>query len=113
MFRLATLFNILPTVTGQLGPNYDPLFFDVVLYIVAAVIAIIMGIVAIIVFLASRKKVHVKPQMKAYKDPYDTAKSKATQTQDDTQFWVCPNCGGGIQYRNGKQFCPSCNTNLK
>ena len=34
------------------------------------------------------------------------------KTQDDTQFWVCPNCGGDTQYRNGKQFCPSCNMYL-
>jgi len=108
VFRLATLFNILPTVTGQLGPTYDPLFYDVILYIVAAVIAIIVGIIAIIVFLVSRKKVHVKPHMKTYKDPYDTAKSKATQRQDDTQFWVCPNCGSDTQMKDERQYCPSC-----
>jgi len=36
------------------------------------------------------------------------AKSKTTQRQDDTQFWVCPHCGGDTQYRNGKQYCSSC-----
>jgi len=25
--------NILSTLTGQLGPNYDPLFYDVMIYI--------------------------------------------------------------------------------
>ena len=28
-----TLLNILTSVTGQIGPNYDPLFYDVMLYI--------------------------------------------------------------------------------
>ena len=27
------LLNILTSVTGQIGPNYDPLFYDVMLYI--------------------------------------------------------------------------------
>jgi len=40
------------------------------------------------------------------------AKAQATQRQDDTQFWVCPHCGGDTQYRNEKQFCPSCNMYL-
>ena len=25
--------NILSSITGQLGPNYDPLFYDVMIYI--------------------------------------------------------------------------------
>ena len=28
-----TLLSILSSVTGQIGPNYDPLFYDVMLYI--------------------------------------------------------------------------------
>ncbi len=40
------------------------------------------------------------------------AKAQTPQTQDDTQFWVCPHCGGDTQYRNGKQYCSSCNVYL-
>jgi len=29
---LGALLNILSSVTGQIGPNYDPLFYDVMLY---------------------------------------------------------------------------------
>ena len=32
--------------------------------------------------------------------------------QDETQFWVCPNCGGDIQMKDTKQSCPSCKTYL-
>ena len=30
---LGIVLNILSSVTGQLGPNYDPLFYDVMTYI--------------------------------------------------------------------------------
>ena len=39
--------------------------------------------------------------------------SKIIPPSDDTQFWVCPNCGSDTQMKNGRQFCPSCNVNLK
>ena len=89
MFLLATLFNILPTITGQLGPNYDPLFFDVMTYIFAAIILIVIVIIAIIVFLVTRKKVHVTPQ-------------------DSTQFWVCPVCGNDTKEYHGRSYCHNC-----
>ena len=28
-----TILSILSSLTGQLGPNYDPLFYDVMVYI--------------------------------------------------------------------------------
>ena len=31
---------------------------------------------------------------------------------DDTQFWVCPNCGKDTQYKNRKQYCDSCKVYL-
>jgi len=37
---------------------------------------------------------------------------KMISSSDDTQFWVCPHCGGDTQNRNGKQFCSSCNVYL-
>ena len=27
---------------------------------------------------------------------------------DLTMFWVCPNCGGDTQMKDGRQYCPSC-----
>jgi len=30
------------------------------------------------------------------------------KTQDNTQFWVCPNCGSDIQMKDGRQYCFSC-----
>jgi len=35
-------------------------------------------------------------------------KPRATKTQDDTQFWVCPNCGNDTQMKDGRQYCLSC-----
>ena len=30
---VGTFLSILSTIAGQLGPNYDPLFYDVMIYI--------------------------------------------------------------------------------
>ena len=38
--------------------------------------------------------------------------AKVQTAPDETQFWVCPHCGGDTQYRNQKQFCGSCNLYL-
>jgi hypothetical protein len=45
---LFSIFAILSTVFGQLGPNYDPLFYDVMIYIFAAIILVISIIVLIV-----------------------------------------------------------------
>jgi len=47
-----------------------------------------------------RKKLSV--QRTAHKKP------RAVPTQDDTQFWVCPNCGNNTQTKGGRQYCSSC-----
>ena len=41
---------------------------------------------------------------------YDNLSEKlhGTEKLDETQFWVCPHCGRDTEYRNGKQYCPSC-----
>jgi len=31
---------------------------------------------------------------------------------EETQFWVCPHCGGDTQTKNEKQFCSKCNVYL-
>jgi len=91
---LTFLLNILSIVTGQLGPNYDPLFYDVLIYIYAIVfISFILMIISIVYFLLKRSK---------YK------KYRPKKIQEETQFWVCPNCGGNTQMKDGRQYCYSC-----
>ena len=34
--------------------------------------------------------------------------SKITPPSDDTQFWVCPNCGADTQLKDGRQYCSAC-----
>jgi len=76
--------------------------FPIVYVVIAVAVAAAAGIG---IGLSKRKKtapvISVSP-----------AKAQTPQTQDDTQFWVCPPCGGDTQYKNGKQFCPSCNMYL-
>jgi len=38
--------------------------------------------------------------------------AKIQTVSDETQFWVCPHCGRDTEYRNGKQFCGTCNVYL-
>jgi len=39
-------------------------------------------------------------------------KNSSQVIQEETQFWVCPHCGGDTQSRNKKQFCSKCNVYL-
>jgi len=68
-------------------------------------IAIAAAAAGIAVALSKRKKAVpvIAPQ---------PAMVPVTPVADDTQFWVCPHCGGDTQYKNGKQFCSSCNVYL-
>ena len=36
------------------------------------------------------------------------AKAQAIHPRDDTQFWVCPNCGQDTHMKDGRQYCSSC-----
>jgi len=36
------------------------------------------------------------------------AKAQIAKTKDETQFWVCPNCGGNTEMKDSRQYCPSC-----
>jgi len=38
--------------------------------------------------------------------------SSAIIKTDDTQFWVCPQCGNDTEQKNGKQYCNTCNVYL-
>ncbi len=31
-----------------------------------------------------------------------------TPRSDETQFWVCPNCGDDTQMKDARQYCQSC-----
>jgi len=95
------LLNILSIVTGQLGRNYDPLFYDVMIYIIWAVIVLLIILVVIVVILKRHKK--VSRTMPAFQ-----AKPKEKQAKDETQFWVCPHCGNDTQMKDGRQYCSSC-----
>jgi len=96
----------IPTPTQTPTPPQIPTPTDASFPVEYVVIAVaIAAAVGIAITLSRRKKtapvISVSP-----------TKAQATQTQDDTQFWVCPHCGGDTQYRNGKQYCSSCNVYL-
>ena len=65
-------FAILSTISGQLGPNYDPLFYDVTFYIAGGIIfLIIMIIVIVLVVSAKSKKINNKQHVDALDDSSD------------------------------------------
>ena len=74
--------------------------FPIEYVILAIVIAVGVGIA-----LAFSKRKKTTPKVTA------SVTTQRTQ-QDDTQFWVCPHCGRDTEYKNGKQFCSSCNVYL-
>ena len=60
-------------------------------------VAVAMWIIVVLLFL-----------VKILRRPTSPTKSIPTQTKDNTQFWVCPNCGKDTQMKEGRQYCPSC-----
>jgi len=51
---------------------------------------------------SDKKRKKPRVQRTAHKKP------RAASTQEDTQFWVCPNCGNDTQMKDGRQYCSSC-----
>ena len=76
-----------------------------IVYVIVGIVIIVI-VLGIGITLSKRKKtvpVIVSPH----------PKTPSVQTApDETQFWVCPHCGGDTQYKYGKQFCGSCKTYL-
>ena len=66
---MTTMVNILSSVTGQLGPAYDPFFYDFMVYAFGSIIFIIIAAAIIVPIIISRKK------------------KKSTKKDDDTQVW--------------------------
>ena len=73
-------------------------------YVVAGVV-IAAAAAGVGVALSKRKK--AAPMV--YASPANIPVAPAA---DDTQFWVCPNCGKDTQYKDGKQYCDSCKVYL-
>jgi len=71
---------------------------------------IIAGTISVAIVLVKKKKAAPMAMISPAKTPSPSAPQ--TTTQDDTQFWVCPHCGRDTEYKNGKQYCSSCNVYL-
>lgn len=71
-------------------------------------VGIIFFIIILVVGIIKRKKT---PSSISYTSnmPSQTSSFKSeTPGPDETQFWVCPNCGNDTQMKDGRQYCPSC-----
>jgi len=67
------------------------------------IVAVVITAAAAGVAIALSKRRKVVPVILA-----SPAKAQAIQSKDDTQFWVCPNCGNDTQMKDGRQYCFSC-----
>jgi heme/copper-type cytochrome/quinol oxidase subunit 2 len=67
-----SFFSILSAITGQIGPNYDPLFYDVMLYVTGIVLLIV--IIVVITVVAKNRKRRTK------------ASNKYDSSNDDKDF---------------------------
>ncbi len=97
---------VVQTASGVSSNTSDQVF---PIEYVIAVIAI-AAIAGLVIALSKRKKATPKVIVSPAKTPSPFAPQAITQ--DDTQFWVCPHCGGDTQYRSGKQYCSKCNVYL-
>ena len=94
---VGTFLSVLSSLTGQLGPNYDPLFYDVMIYIYISIIfAILLGFAVVIVVVTIIRK-----RRKPSKIPGRTS-------TDDTMFYGCPMCGRNTPIVSGRQYCTVC-----
>ena len=93
-----------PVISGSSGTPSDNFPIE---YVIAG---IVIAVVAVGIGIALSKRKKTTPVI-----PAKTVKSQPVMVQttsDETQFWVCPHCGNDTQYKNGKQFCGSCNVYL-
>jgi len=93
--------------------------FDPSILLVLIVIGIIVAVVGVTIskrkkaapkISTSEKKPKRKRQAKPKAKPDD--KPQVIIESDDTQFWVCPNCGTDTVLSDGKQYCPNCKKHL-
>jgi len=83
--------------------------------IITLAIVVVVGIVVVLIIRWAIKKKKVSSEVSQPSEVSHTSevfptsdKAQAAKTQDDTQFWVCPNCGNNTQMKDGRQYCPSC-----
>ena len=69
------------------------------------IILFILPIIVVIAIIKSRSKKIRKTTGKRFQE---YKKKDVAPTQDDTQFWVCPNCGNNTEMKDGRQYCFSC-----
>ncbi len=88
---LIFLLNILSAITGQLGPNYDPLFYDSMIYayFIGGIIILTSIIVMIYAILKSQKK-------------------RKSITGKTNSYQFCKACGNEMTSKN--KFCTKCGT---
>lgn len=69
-------------------------------------------IIILVVGIVKRKKTPSRISYTSNIPPQTPLPKLETPEPDETQFWVCPNCGGDTQMKDTKQYCPSCKTYL-
>ena len=79
----SVIFSILSSIRGQLGPNYDPLFYDVMLYTIVGVIFLIIIIVVIVAIV----KNHRGEKNIQYQESLDESKEKPEDAPSDEKKW--------------------------
>jgi len=79
----SVIFSILSSIRGQLGPNYDPLFYDVILYTIVGVIFLIILIVVIVVVVKNRKG----EKNIQYQESSDKLEEESEEKYSDEKKW--------------------------
>ena len=83
---LSVFFSILSSISGQLGPNYDPIFYDVIIYIVGGILFSIIFI-AVIIYIAL--KVSKKRKYKKYQESLDKSSDDFSEVIAKTYRGLC------------------------
>jgi len=79
--------------------------FFVIFIIISLILPLVVGIILIVKYFRSRKK---EEQFSISQNNQDNSKKYEPQTNDETQFWVCPVCGKDTRELDGKSYCDNC-----
>jgi len=99
-------------VCGIIGIVVMFFFGQILLPFPYGLFGIVFFIIILVVGIIKRKKTPSGISYTSNMPPQTPSSKSETPRPDETQFWVCPNCGRDTQMKDTKQYCPSCKTYL-
>lgn len=105
-----SILVIIRTSAADMSEGFTKIGAFIPSFVLFALPSLVVGIFFLRKYFRSRKTEKQFSDSQNYQDnskKYEPPKQQQN-TENDTQFWVCPNCGTDIQMKDGRQYCYSC-----